>query len=112
MVFNSHFDEKPEPADSLFSSVCCIISSVNKKGGCFMNAQEKKLVATYEKYIAKLTENLESADEVIASMEQRISAYEEMCSILEEKVEILEERNSFLKQQLDLILTKTRQSKE
>lgn len=58
---------------------------------------------SYEKYIQKLKEMLESADKTIGILETELDAYKEICSLLTEKNELLEKENRILKQRADTL---------
>ncbi|MDY2626873.1 MAG: hypothetical protein ACI4D7_02560 [Lachnospiraceae bacterium] len=68
-----------------------------------MNAQEKRLIAKYERVLQKLTELNEQSEKVIDQLELEIEGYKDLCTCLTEKNEILEEENRFLKEHIRML---------
>ena len=73
------------------------------KGESRMNAQERKLIAKYERVLQELTELNERSENVIDQLELEVEGYKELCTCLTEKNEILEEENRILKEHIRML---------
>ena len=59
------------------------------KGESRMNAQERKLIAKYERVLQELTELNERSENVIDQLELEVEGYKELCTCLTEKMRSL-----------------------